>query len=171
MKASDSLSSLYNIIVEDDCSNCMIELDNLYYIVNVDGHSYQFRSVLPADMPEESGCNWVANWSEGGLKHCANGRSRKAAMAQWEKHILGQKPLTKAQKKALIEVSLGNVYEVCSYTNEPNWVTGARKNVMEVLEERDLVKIGMGNGRGEGSPYVLTQKGQEELEKIRPTMA
>ncbi len=87
MKASDVLSTMWEIIREDDFGHVMIRLEGLYYIVEVSGRSYQFLSVLPGDMPSDGG-RWCSAWTEGGLKYVAHGRSRKAAQAQWRKYII-----------------------------------------------------------------------------------
>ena len=42
MRASESLSSIWNIVREDDYGNAIIEQDGLFYVVNVDGTNYNF---------------------------------------------------------------------------------------------------------------------------------
>lgn len=87
MKASDVLSTVWNIVREDDFGHAMIELEGKYHIVEVTARSYQFLSVLPGDMPSDGG-RWCSNWTEGGLQYVSRGRSRKAANAQWRKYIV-----------------------------------------------------------------------------------
>lgn len=87
MKASDVLSSCWKIVREDNLGHAMIELEGKFYIVYVDGKSYQFQSAIPADA-EIHGGTWVAPWTEAGLMYVASGRSRAAANAQWRRHII-----------------------------------------------------------------------------------
>ena len=88
MRASNHISPMrWEIVREDELGHAMIELEGLYYIVRVDGRSYQFVSALPCDMPSNGGW-WCSGWTEGGLKYVASGRSRAAANAQWRKHIV-----------------------------------------------------------------------------------
>ena len=90
MRASDVLNGSWRVVREDNIGNAMIELDGLFYIVEVDGRSYQFKSAIPADAELHGGV-WHANWTESGLRYVASGRSRSAANAQWRRHII---PLT-----------------------------------------------------------------------------
>ena len=90
MRASESLNSTWNIVREDNYGNAIIEQDGLFYVVNVDGTHYNFRSALPSDMPVGGGC-WAANWTEAGLQYVAKGRTKTAAYSQWRRHI---KPLS-----------------------------------------------------------------------------
>lgn len=82
MRASETLSSAWDIIRENERGDAIIRIDNLYYVVNVDGRNYQFRSALPAD-----GAAWCANLTESGLRYVTSGRNRAAAFAQWRRHI------------------------------------------------------------------------------------
>ena len=87
MKASNHISTRWEIVREDELGHAMIKLEGLYYIVRVDGRSYQFVSALPCDMPSNGGW-WGSAWAEGGLKDVARGRSPAAANAQRRKHIV-----------------------------------------------------------------------------------
>lgn len=90
MKASDILNG-WNFIKEDGLGNFMIEIDERFYISNVN-KDFQVKSVLPADSPKNGG-SWVANaYSEKGIEYVAKGRSKSAAYKMWKKYIV---PLTK----------------------------------------------------------------------------
>lgn len=63
-----------------------MEIDGLYYIVQVDSVAEEVLSALPADHPKNGG-RWTSNPSESGIKYVAKGRKLQAALSQWRRHI------------------------------------------------------------------------------------
>lgn len=90
-KASEYFGCRQTVIKEDDGGHAIVEIDGLYYIVQVDSDAGEVLSVLPADNPKNGG-RWASKPSESGIKYVAKGRKLQAALSQWRRHIA---PLSK----------------------------------------------------------------------------
>jgi hypothetical protein len=71
-------------IIKEENGVAIIEIDNAYYVVEINRDQGQVYSIVPSDSPCGGG-QWYGAMSEPGVKYVASGRSKSAAFSAYRR--------------------------------------------------------------------------------------